>query len=298
MSIFHTAYKDRPAVAVKSDTLTALILPMDGGKMASLKTAEGHELLAQAPGTAYRILTPDGSYVDAECSGFDDMFPTIDHFTHGEGECAGIPYPDHGEVCRLPAETEIGKDFVRLCISSRLFPIAFEKRITSIPDGSIDVHYTIRNNGRSIFRYIWAAHCMLAGEDDAQIITPFHENAPVRMMFGPDQTEPLSRNQLGGFSENGATYKYYHLQPIPKGIIGYRYPLRKEELLLQYDEKKIPFLGIWLNNGGFKNMYNIALEPCTAPFDRPDMAKAAGYESVISAGGSVDFSLRFYWHQL
>ena len=32
----------------------------------------------QGPESRYRRLTVDGSYIEAECSGWDDMFPTID----------------------------------------------------------------------------------------------------------------------------------------------------------------------------------------------------------------------------
>ena len=90
-------YKDRPAFIVKGKELEAKILPEDGAKLASLKTGSGRQLLEEAPGEAYRRLTLSGSYVEAECSAFDDMFPTIDPC-----DTAGFVYPDHGDVCRVP----------------------------------------------------------------------------------------------------------------------------------------------------------------------------------------------------
>ena len=93
-------YKDRPAIRVDTGALTALFLPEDGGKLASLKARDGYEYLYQGPESRYRRLTVDGSYIEAECSGWDDMFPTIDPY-----QPEGLPpYPDHGEICRIPLE--------------------------------------------------------------------------------------------------------------------------------------------------------------------------------------------------
>ena len=73
--IYEGKYKDRPAVIVESDQFVASILPLDGGKMASLKLKNtGKELLAVKPGDKYKVLAYDGEYVPSECSAFDDMF--------------------------------------------------------------------------------------------------------------------------------------------------------------------------------------------------------------------------------
>lgn len=230
--------------------------------------------------------------MDAECSGFDDMFPTIDPYTPQRGKYQGISYPDHGEVCRLETEWEIQENSVHFQVQSRLFPIVFQKTVTTDSDDAISVHYQLQNHGDEEFPYIWAAHCMLKGDDHAEVITPFSPQAPIRMMFGPE-VHALSRHSLSGYRQDGNTYKFYYTDKIPKGYCGYRYHARQEELLLQYDAQKIPYLGVWFNNGSFKEMYNIALEPCTAPFDTPDAAKAAGAQSVLPPKGCEQFTLRF-----
>ena len=46
--IYETTYKDRFAITVEGKELTAVFLPKDGGKLASLKTLTGIELLEQA----------------------------------------------------------------------------------------------------------------------------------------------------------------------------------------------------------------------------------------------------------
>ncbi len=72
-----TIYKDREAITLECSSFSAVFLPSDGAKMASFKTEDGIELLAQAKGEEYRRLFLDSDYVKSECSAFDDMFPPL-----------------------------------------------------------------------------------------------------------------------------------------------------------------------------------------------------------------------------
>ena len=55
---------------------------------------------------------------------------------------------------------------------------------------------------------------------------------------------------------------------------------------------KIPYLGVWLNSGGFKDMYNLALEPCTSPFDTPVRASERNCGSVLESSEMQQFSIK------
>jgi hypothetical protein len=261
--IFEARYKDRPAVGIASGRLSALFLPGDGGKLASLRDAQGREYMAQAPGEVYLPLAYDDSYVDSECSGFDDMFPTIDPFTRD-----GVHYPDHGEVCRMPLECRVADGCIELCASSRAFGYRFEKRVSTL-DGGLRLHYRIENRGDARLPCLWAAHCMLAGEDGAEPIAPYPHGADRKMMFG----------EVGG-----STYKYYYTQAMNDGYCGCHYPARGSSVMFRFDAKTIPHLGVWINNGGFKGMRCIALEPCTALYDQPG-------DQALPPGGEMEFSM-------
>ena len=99
-------YKDRRAIVIESAALRATILPDDGAKMASLlRLCDNRELLSVKDGEKYKVLDYTGSYVDSECSAFDDMFPTIDPYTPDAGAYSGIPYPEQiDELLRLALE--------------------------------------------------------------------------------------------------------------------------------------------------------------------------------------------------
>lgn len=283
-------YKDRPAIAVETNKLIALFLPEDGGKLASLRTKSDYwEFLAQTDNKNYRTLAYDGSYVDAECSACDEMFPTIDPCVPSAdfGE-----YPDHGEVCRMVHEVYIEEDGVRFYVRSRNLKYTYQKWITCDDEGNLIMEYTIDNPTSYPFPNLWALHCMLRGEPSAKLLLPYEEDAPVEIMFGPENAIQLPRDQLQPYWSGGATYKFYYLDPMPKGVCGCQYTDNGHKFLMEFDNEKIPYLGVWLNSGGFKDMYNLALEPCTAPFDTPANAEARGRGSVLSPYEKLQFSLR------
>ena len=79
MKIYEGTYKDIEAVIVETAKLKACFLTKYGAKLTSLKDIRnGREFMAENPGETYQKLTYGGSYVNAECSAFDDMYPTID----------------------------------------------------------------------------------------------------------------------------------------------------------------------------------------------------------------------------
>ena len=286
-------YKDREAVIVESGRLRATFLPRDGAKMASLiDRRSGRELLATKDGETYRVLDYEGSYVDSECSAFDDMFPTIDPYTPTEGAYAGLTYPDHGECCRIGYSVQTEGESVTFTARSPRFLMQYRKTV-SVEGDRLDLHYVIENEGDADFPFVWAGHIMLRGEDGMCLCTPFAPDAPIEMMFATEGYAPetLPRDRLTGFvPDRGAAYKFYYLDRIPEGRFRVRYADGRE-LCFLYDETKIPYLGVWLNNGEFQGIYNLAPEPCTVPFDAPHKAAERGYSSVIPAHEKLDFHI-------
>ena len=53
---------------------------------------------------------------------------------------------------------------------------------------------------------------------------------------------------------------------------------------LAWPAETVPYLGMWVNEGGWFGQYNVAPEPATAAMDRVDAAKMWGAASTLSAG--------------
>ena len=96
---------------------------------------------------------------------------------------------------------------------------------------------------------------------------------------------------MGYAPKTGAAYKFYYTEPMKEGYFGLKYS-NGASLLFELDEKKLPYLGIWLNNGEFQDIYTITPEPCTVPFDAPDRAAKRGITSVIPSKSEFSFEIQ------
>ena len=277
-------YKDRPAVTVSTDEFSATFLPLDGAKLVSYKNKNGEELMAQMPGEKYLRLGIDSNYIDCECSACDDMFPTIDPC-----EINGQKYLDHGEVCRIEHNYAIEGDKVTFSVEAKEVNSTFAKTVYT--DGkSLFVKYRIENHNDFTLPYIWAAHMMLIGEEGAYVESEFSRNDEKRVMFG----KPLSIDTaevLEPFGTNKG-YKFYYTDakaPIKCSVI---YPDTNKKISVEFDNDIVKYLGVWMNPGDLNDMYNIAIEPCTALYDDPINAEKGNAASYIAAKGTIEFTLK------
>ncbi len=316
MYITNTEYKNKQGIHIVTDNMKCIILP-DGGKMVSLKLRSPggeREMLAQAPGKGYIDLTPGGSYVDSECSAFDDMFPTIDPWESPER-----PYPDHGEVCRMQHTYEItnGPDGLALCTKaeSPYGDYIFRKKYTEYREygnaakvpadrraNGIRIEYEVKNTSSKPLKAIWASHMMLRAEIYERVKLDEGIYTGELMFFdrGTDSYEDNGEciagsiaDSIAGSMEKGTgliiqngsrllmsgrernAYKFYIKEPY-RGYFTYGDISVKCE--------GTDYLGIWMNNGAFKNMYNVAAEFCTGAYDTPGNAEKRGADVTVPAG--------------
>ena len=311
--IYQSSYKNVPAVAMESDELTARFLPQYGGKLASLVSRKtGREFLAQDESAQYKVLQYDGNYVAAECSGFDDMFPTIDKIYYTQYPWKGVEIPDHGEVCGLPWECEEKQDCLYMGVNGVRFPYRLEKWISFKGEGVLSIQYRATNLSSFDMDFLWAAHTMLNIEEGGEIILPYKDKSPATCVFSEDPgfgtrgsrvewpttvrrdgaTQAL--NITRPISEKGNCYKYYFDQKIPEGWCAYKYNSDGTILKTVFSAETVPFLCIWVNEGTFHNLQNIAMEVCTGTYDRPDLARIYGQNSVLKAKSTYEWNYDFF----
>jgi hypothetical protein len=310
--IFESTYKDQKAVTLENHAIKAQFLPELGGKMASFfDKVTGREFLVQAPGMTYRVLEYDGSYVDAECSGFDDMFPTIDPCYYERDPWAGIKVPDHGEVCGLRWQYEIREDELLLSTYGVRFPYRLEKRVRFLHEQALHMDYLLTNLSDFAMDFIWAAHPMINAEADAELLLPFPEDSTITCVFSTDSgfgrygepmkwplairqdTKQQALNRMQPRNTQGNNYKFYFNSKIPAGWFKYRYNSDQTVLTLLFPEVRVPYFSIWVNEGSFHGHYSIAPEPCTGAFDRIDRAAAHGMNSTVRARETYPWFLTF-----
>ena len=277
-------------VVVANDAIRVVILPELGGKIASLvNVGTGRELLLQHPDRPFRRANYADAFGDYDISGFDECLPTIAACSYPEPPLADVILPDHGEVWSLPWKSEIrGEDLIVEVAGVRL-PYVL-RRTTRLSGSTVELEYEITNTGDQQFKYLWSAHPLFAVERGTEIVLP------------PDVSEVLvdysARNHLAvgkinrwprATTVNGQTAvlnaisgpeakiadKVFTPQ-LSEGYCGLRFPRTGEALFLRFDPQLVPFVGLWICQGGFPPdgppEFAVALEPCSG---RPDSLATA-----------------------
>ncbi|MFB2117995.1 hypothetical protein [Parapedobacter sp. 2B3] len=294
--ISQSTYKDKDSIVLENGVIRAEFLPHPGGKMVSFQSKEsGFEFLVQRPGEIYKDQPFDGDYVAGECSGFDDMFPTIDVCEYQEEPWKGAKMADHGEVWSLPWESELTTDAVELKVEGVRFPYELTKRIYFLDERTLRFDYSLKNRSAFDFEFLWAGHFMFNMDVGTEVVVPNDCKRAVSVFtnanrpYGEILNWPLFENAQGDtYAANisrpatvKAFEKYYFENKLESGWCELVYKDLPHRLRLDFTAETVPYLGILMNEGGWGGLYNIFIEPCTVCYDRPDVAKQRGQVSKV-----------------
>ena len=299
-------YKNKDCIILSSGAIAATVIPSPGGKLASLvELSSGYEHMVQRAGPAYRDQPYDGVYTDGECSGFDDMFPTIDECHYESFPWKGVLLPDHGEVWSLPWEHEVDGGTLVLRVRGVRLPYLLEKRVSIPAERTLRIDYTLSNETPFDMDFLWAAHVMAHLEEGSRILLPRCCTTAVTALsrsgrmgrYGdavswPEFTGPDGTRHRGDVSRQASTAdmeKYYFRDALDEGWCAVRAPGGRL-LALSFPAATVPYLGILLNEHAWDDRDNIFLEPCTASFDRIDAARLRGQSSTVKARST------YAWH--
>lgn len=301
MSVKETKYRDVRALEVDSGAIRVQFLPDNGSRLISLIDKSGREWMASESGEHYRPIGPGTSYVGGDVCGMDDMFPTIDPEIAPVpgGVRQGAEYDDHGEVCRNGFDFKIEDGKAVMSFTSTRLAYKYDKVCYAGKDGEVVIDYHIENLSSDPFPFLWAGHCMLASEEGGYVDLPYAEGSVAEICFDDNAEYGKRGDQMlvtkkhltsEAFSPKGNAYKFYYLDPTPKGEI--KYVVGDSAFVMEYDKDKIPYVGVWMNNGSFKGFPCATPEPCTVAFDKVSEGDKRGMHSVIAPFGSFDFTLK------
>ena len=298
--IFESRYKNRNAVTIRNHALQFQFIPESGGKLASAVDLQtGREFMLQRDGDIYLTQPYDGVYVQGECSGFDDMFPTIDQCTYERFPWKGTPIPDHGEVWSLPWDAAVQGDSIYMKVNGVRLPYVLEKKAAFTEETTLRVDYRLTNPTPFALDFIWAAHVMIPAEEGAQIVLPDSRDQAVCIFsksgrlgrYGSEfrwQRQRIDRirpKNVGDFE------KYYFREPEEgENWCAIRYP-GGNELRLSLPGATVPYLGVLSNEGGWEGLYHVILEPCTATMDRLEAASLYQTLSRVDPYSTIDWHL-------
>ncbi len=299
-------YKDVEAVVLENDALKTVVLPEYGSKMVSIMYKPlDYELLWQNGNDTYVKSQYGALFESGDFSGFDEMFPTISRCFYEASPWAGTELPDHGEVWAIPWNYEIQNDRLRLWVNGVRFPYLLEK-VISLEETIITFEYKATNLSAFDLDYIWAAHPLFNASPGMELIVPQGMNTIINSVAGPrlqkygkeyafpsatfEDGQNINLGLVPERNDDGFQ-KYYFAGKVTEGWCILYDNTMHLNIGMSFPEKDVPYLGIWVNEGGWDGQYNIAPEPATGGMDRVDFAKMWGVNSVLKAHESSTWFL-------
>jgi len=304
-TISHGTFKDQDAIILENDEVRAVLLPSWGAKTVSLvHKGLGIETLWQNPAPAFTRSDYGDSYGEGEFAGFDEMFPTISRCFYETAPWAGVEAPDHGEVWTIPWEAVVEGDSVTLSVCGTRFPYRLQKTV-ALEGQKLVARYMAANLSCAPLDFILAAHPLFNATEGMRFIVPRGMHTIINAVPGPAlggyggrHDFPVTRSADGREvrldrvprRNNDDYQKYWFAHKVTEGWCVIRDETSTLSIGMSFPSAKVPYLGMWLNEGGYCGQYNIAPEPATAAMDRIDFAKMWGMGSVLAPKS------RYEWH--
>jgi galactose mutarotase-like enzyme len=288
-------------LTLENDELRVQVWPEVGGKISSVQYVPGkHEFLLQPsqPAEPYRIPGYGAPFKDFN-SGFDECLPTVAACRYPGGNFTG-ELPDHGEVWSVPWGWQCSGESIELRCRGTHLPFVFEKTLR-LKHSRILISYTLQNTSAQDVYWLWSAHPLLSVRPGDRILLP----PEVKQLF-VDQSHT---GRLGTFGnccnwplatgKDGAVYDLSRLEAVTAGTAEKYFTPRLSQgwcaldspsagysICYRFDPAKVPFVGIWVNQGGWPPNailphYTVALEPSNGAPDSLEKAAELGQANIL-----------------
>lgn len=298
---------------LENEFLSVSVIPEAGAKIYNLIfKPTGSDLSWHSPITDLKRPVYGGSFIPYDCGGFDEILPTV-----GECDWRGVHLPDHGEAWQLPwniedKKTDMKEVSIKTNCKMRASPFFIERRIT-LKEGEsrIRLDYKITNMGKKEWEFIWACHGSVApggniGKGD-RIFLPagikvnvwFSENERMGTQ-GQWLDWPLAKNKEGdevnlslmGNSDLGYAEKLFSNE-LKEGWCAVGDMDKNEFLAFTFPIDKLPYAGVWINQGGWRGYTQLGLEPTNTLGDALDIAVTDYLKKYdkLSSGESKEFTI-------
>jgi len=244
------------------------------------------------------------NFSEFDASGCDDCFPTVDPCTVVINN-REVKYPDHGEIWSKTMNYELLPGKLKLWCDSEIIHYKYEK-IISINKGILNIDYKISNTGNLSFPCIWTMHELVNCENDMEIFLPpgvcevvnvqnssiFGESGKIlsfpETYLSTGETYCLNRVKPANAEK---TEKFYVKGDLKEGTCGVYFPTKDLSYIIRFDKEQLPYLGLWITEGGFRGDYNFALEPSNGFYDNIDTAERNGKIKILQQGEVLSFNI-------
>ncbi len=299
-----------PGIRFESEHFSISLAPTLGGKITSILSKKtGREFLSRTR-IEYRKREYGKSFEDYERDGADECFPTIQGGPYPAFPWQGVPVPDHGEVWTLPWDHQIKQNRLHMSVHGVRFPYIFERRISfeelarkSAP--YIRLSYSVQNLSPFPFPFVYAFHPLFQVQAGCQILLPTGKKVVNYWSTEDRLGRPMQEHPWPEVKDLTLDKSYErHIIRSPRlkraeklfttrlsqGRCALRYP-NGEFIGFLFPAGKLPYLGLWVNEGAWQNLFHVALEPSTAQVDRLDTAEGLKDCGVVPPNGTLEWDI-------
>jgi len=279
-------YKGINCYYLENELLRLAVAPERGAKILSLLyKPQNFEVFFQPVDGTYPLAEYGADFARYDTSGADEMFPTIDACNYPYEGYSKVSLPDHGELWSLPWTVIEDQEALMTEIKGVALPYIFSRSIT-LCENILHCKYKVYNAGNQPLYGLWAFHGLVACDEWTTIILPDVKdvitvhNSKALGSVGTRHSFPSTIDQTGeqyslqwiAPKSAGKTEKFYVDGSLLQGEAALT--LNQGQLLYKvlFPVHKVPYLGVWCNEGGFKGEYNCALEPATGYYDSLEIA--------------------------
>jgi len=299
--------RGREVYELGNELVRVTVSPAEGGKIRHLvNRSSGRDYCWQMPDPPQTERKLGLPYPQADSSGIDECLPTIEPCRWN-----GRDLPDHGEVWteKMDARwTERGDQRVALSTSVDLpvSPMRFERTI-DVREGSpvVTLAYALTSTSDRDQDYLWALHPLTTFRPGERLILPGVSRvvsdkitceSPLKGAYRefdwPVAAETIDLSNLQAGPLGGSCAKVFS-DKMQYGWAALHDPQRGDLLAFLFDPGALPYVGVWINRGGWGGYEHVAIEPTTGRPDALDVA-AGQWKSAskLPAGKTVRWQVR------
>jgi galactose mutarotase-like enzyme len=295
-------------LTLENGVIRLQVLPEVGGKVTSLfHVPGGQEFIYQPPDLSrgYSVPGYGALFKDFDNSGFDECIPTVGACPYpnkAAGELPDIQLPDHGEVWSVPWQSQSQGESLELQCRGTQLPFLFQKVLT-LNGSTVTISYKVENTSFQELIYLWSSHPLLVIHPGDHIRIPpevhnvFIDQSHTGRLggFGNRCNWPVAAEKSGRLTDlslihppdTNAAEKFFTPR-LSQGWCALDSPARGHSLTFRFDPHVVPFVGMWINQGGWpvhssEKHYCIALEPCNGAPDSLEKAVEMGQANSLGA---------------
>lgn len=288
-----------PAYVLSNTHVSTTIVPSRGARIASLIDLVADYEWMWAPSDSRHLpeCAPGDPFENGPITGADECIPTV-------GACAadGADYPDHGEAWARAWESKIDEDActIETTVRLRSAPLTV-RRSVSLDGRALVLEYSVTNESDRAVPWLWSWHPLFRLPEYAALSSSGISDAwrydngsgvPTDAMWRWPEPFPgarLDRADLGG---PGSSAKMFGVRTSRDACMTLQDTDAGRSLRVALVGPALRGVGLWINTGGWNGYRHVAIEPTTAPVERPTDLDAGDERVTIAPRACQRFGMR------